>query len=386
MTIATAAPKSAPTPPSTLDDRDAQLRAFGDRLDALKERVSAEIGSEDLIYIRRVRGVSRFAEWTGRALIHLSFEPLGFLLGVGSLWVHKQLEATEIGHTALHGAYDGIEGAERYESKTFHWKVPIDERSWHRGHNGRHHGATNVAGRDADIHFGPVRLTEHTPHHVHHYWQLPFALLVLWPNFTFGMNLHFTGAADYLYGNDREDGFDFIHGRTPATRKDVLRRTFRKFVPYYFKEYVALPLLAGPFFWKTMLGNWMSEVMRDVYSAATIFCGHVGEDTAEFEEGTRPASKGHWYAMQVEASNNFVVPWVLSVFCGGLDLQIEHHLFPKFAPERLRQVAPEVEALCAEYGVEYRRDSWPRTLKKALARIAQLSRPTAAERALPATA
>lgn len=386
MTIATQAPTSAPTPPSILDTDEARLRAFGEELEALKARVTAEIGQEDLHYIQKVRGVSRFAEWTGRALIHFSFEPLSFMLGVTTLWVHKQLEATEIGHTALHGAFDGIEGAERYESKTFHWKIPIDERSWHRGHNGRHHGATNVAGRDPDIHFGPVRLTEQTPHKLHHRWQLPFALFVLWPNFTFGMNLHFTGAADYLYGNDREDGFDFIPGRTKASLEDVLRRTFRKYVPYYTKEYVVLPLLAGPFFWKTMLGNWMGEVMRDVYSAATIFCGHVGEGTAEYEEGTRPMNKGHWYAMQVEASNDFVVPWLVSVFCGGLDLQIEHHLFPKFAPQRLRQVAPEVEALCAEYGVEYRRDSWPRTLKKALTRIAQLSRPSAQEQALPATA
>ena len=34
-------------------------------------------------------------------------------------------------------------------------RVPIDEASWRYGHNVRHHGSTNVAGKDADIHFGP---------------------------------------------------------------------------------------------------------------------------------------------------------------------------------------------------------------------------------------
>src|SRR5204863_173022 len=83
--------------------------------------------------------------------------PVGFFVGVFSLWVHKQLQATEIGHTALHGVYDGLEGAERFSSKTFRWDIPIDEESWRHGHNVRHHGNTNIAGRDADIHFGTVR-------------------------------------------------------------------------------------------------------------------------------------------------------------------------------------------------------------------------------------
>jgi len=127
-------------------------------------------------------------------------------------------------------------------------------------------------------------------------------------------------------------------------------------------------------FWKFLLGNWMAETMRDIYSAATIFCGHVGEHTKSYPEGTKTRNRGEWYAMQVEASNDFEVPWALSVLCGGLDRQIEHHLFPKLAPERLRQIAPEVKALCAEHGVEYRSASWPRTLLAAFRWIHALSK------------
>jgi linoleoyl-CoA desaturase len=63
--------------------------------------------------------------------------------------------------------------------------------------------------------------------------------------------------------------------------------------------------------------------------------------------------------------------------CGGLDLQIEHHLFPKLAPERLRQIAPEVRAACEKYGVTYRSESWGKTLRLALSHIAALSRENA---------
>jgi linoleoyl-CoA desaturase len=118
----------------------------------------------------------------------------------------------------------------------------------------------------------------------------------------------------------------------------------------------------------------MAETLRDLYSAATIFCGHVGDDVAAYDEGTRAHGRGEWYAMQIEASNDFEVSLPISILCGGLDRQIEHHLFSTLPPQRLRQIAPEVREICARYGVEYRTDTWGRTLRKALAWVAQLSR------------
>jgi linoleoyl-CoA desaturase len=114
--------------------------------------------------------------------------------------------------------------------------------------------------------------------------------------------------------------------------------------------------------------------MRDLYSAATIYCGHVGEDTKSFAAGTKAKSRGEWYAMQVEASNDFEVSLPISMLCGGLDRQIEHHLFPTLPPPRLREIAPEVRAICGRHGVSYRSESWPKTLWNALAHVARLSR------------
>ncbi|UJR82666.1 fatty acid desaturase family protein [Sandaracinus amylolyticus] len=364
------------TDPRSLPDAE-RLRRFGDELDAIKARVEAEIGEEDLAYVRRMNRFSRTMEVLGRVLIHVSPEPITWSAGVIALWIHKQLQATEIGHTVLHGAYDRIEGNGKFDSKKWWWLVPIDEESWRYGHNVRHHGATNVAGKDADIHFGPVRLTEQTPHRAEHRFQLLFALAVLFPNFGFLMNLHFTGLNDLHWDNGLPGGekqLDFIPDRSPESRRLAWKRALRKYVPYYAYEYVLFPLLAGPFFWKVLLGNWLSDTMRDVYSAATIFCGHVGERTKSYDPGTKSKSRGEWYAMQIEASNDFEVPWVVSVLCGGLDRQIEHHLFPKLAPQRLRAIAPEVRALCAKYGVEYRTGSWPQVLKDALRWIDTLSR------------
>jgi linoleoyl-CoA desaturase len=186
------------------------------------------------------------------------------------------------------------------------------------------------------------------------------------------MNWHFTGLNDLYSGNGR-GGMDFLDDRSWDTAVQAHKRAFRKYVPYYAMNYVFYPALAGPLWWKVLGGNWAAETLRDVYTAATIYCGHVGEDVARYPEGTRAKGKGHWYAMQVEAAHNFEVPKPVSVLCGALDRQIEHHLFPKLPPERLREVAPEVRRVCEAHGVSYRTGSWPRVLGRVLKRIGKLS-------------
>src|SRR6476619_203184 len=110
-----------------------QLRAFGQEIDAIRTRVEAQVGEEDVAYVKKLERFSRTMEVIGRTLLHFSFEPVGFLGGVTALWIHKQLQATEIGHMALHGCWDGLPGAEKFESETFDWDLPIDEEAWRRG-------------------------------------------------------------------------------------------------------------------------------------------------------------------------------------------------------------------------------------------------------------
>jgi linoleoyl-CoA desaturase len=349
------------------DPEDDRFRLFGEELDELRREVFAQVGAEDVRHIKNVRRFSTAMEIAGRAAIHLSLDPFTFLAGVGALWLHKQVEATEIGHTVLHGTYDRLEGAEAFASKTFAWDIPIDEESWRHGHNGRHHGATNIAGRDPDMRFGSVRLTPQ--HEAQHAAQRFILLGFIFPNFAFVMNSHFTGLNDWLLGHN-----DTLKEASPENVKAAWTKALRKYVPYYLKNYFFYPALAGPFFAKVLLGNVLAEVCRDVYSAATIVCGHTGEDVKSWPAGTQPKTRGESYAMQIEAANDFEVSLPISILCGGLDRQIEHHLFPTLAPPRLRAIAPRVRAICEKHGVAYKTDTWGRTLRKALRHVSELSK------------
>ena len=352
-----------------MDSEAQRLASFAAAIDAIKEDVEARIGEADLEHVRRLRHFSRAMEIVGRACIHLSIEPITFGVGVAALFVHKQIEAIEIGHTALHGAYDRFGEDSGFHSSKFWWRVPIDEQSWQLGHNVKHHGNTNIAGKDPDLHFGWVRLSPEEPFRPIHRIQLPILLGFAIPIFTFQMGAKFSGVHDLAFGSNQ-----FVPDRSFASLRRAVWRAMRKYAPYYAYELVLFPALAGPMFPKVLLGNLLTELMRDCYTAATILCNHVGEQNSYFSEGDRAGSKGAWYWRQVESTTNFEVSRPLAILCGGLEQQIEHHLFPKFPPERIREAAPRVKAACEAHGVRYNTGRWLPTLRKVLAQVRALSR------------
>ncbi len=375
--------ESMSSPSTPFASEEARLESFRRALDAIHAREKAAMGQADLEQMRRLDNFSHSLGWIGRGLIAFTPGPIGFVLGVGALFVHKQLQATEIGHTVLHGCYDRIvcerQGAEHnLRSETWTWLVPIDEASWRHEHNVKHHQYTNIVGRDPDTRFGHVRLNAHVEHKEHHRFQLVGGL-VSWLSFGFWMNTHATGLTDAWLHESGD--YDVIDADDPEQVRGAYGRAWGKFRRYYAKELLLYPLMTGPFFFRALLGNVITELMRDLYSAATIWCGHIGEETAAFPKGTRSGGRARWYEMQVEATNNFEVPLPISMLCGGLDKQIEHHLFPRLPPARLRSIAPEVRAICEAHGVRYRSAGWGRTLVQALREVLRLQRPDAEPRA-----
>jgi linoleoyl-CoA desaturase len=70
-------------------------------------------------------------------------------------------------------------------------------------------------------------------------------------------------------------------------------------------------------------------------------------------------SPGHidnaWAIHQVETTVDFARASSLAAhLLGGLNYQVEHHLFPRMCHVNYRAIAPIVELTCAEFGVRYR--------------------------------
>ncbi|MFN7150851.1 MAG: acyl-CoA desaturase, partial [Microthrixaceae bacterium] len=94
-----------------------QLDAFGDEMDAIRQRVIADLGDVDAAYIRKVVKYQRGFEVAGRAMFYL---PPLWPLAVASLSVSKILDNMEIGHNVMHGQYDWM-GDPGLNSRMFDW-------------------------------------------------------------------------------------------------------------------------------------------------------------------------------------------------------------------------------------------------------------------------
>src|SRR5690606_38514971 len=94
--------------------------AIGRELDALRERVLADLGERDVAYIRKVIDAQRRLELTGRGLLFASWFPPAFFAGTAMLGVAKILDNMEIGHNIMHGQYD-FAGDPTLSSREFDW-------------------------------------------------------------------------------------------------------------------------------------------------------------------------------------------------------------------------------------------------------------------------
>jgi fatty acid desaturase len=64
-------------------------------------------------------------------------------------------------------------------------------------------------------------------------------------------------------------------------------------------------------------------------------------------------AEGGWLVHQLHTTSNIAGSTFLDWWAGGLQLQIEHHLFPQMPRHRLNKIKPAVMALCAKFGLDY---------------------------------
>lgn len=77
-------------------------------------------------------------------------------------------------------------------------------------------------------------------------------------------------------------------------------------------------------------------------------------DTKVTRNNSEQVKDASWGIRQVNESANYCIgnQW-LTILCGGINLQIEHHLFPRLPPYTLFQIAPIIQQTCVEFGVPY---------------------------------
>ena len=109
----------------------------------------------------------------------------------------------------------------------------------------------------------------------------------------------------------------------------------------------------------TQLGGWpqaitfliVSQLVFSLYNASIFAPNHQGmKMMAEGEELD-------FLRTQVLTARNVRGNWLVDYWYGGLNYQIEHHLFPTMPRNRLKDAKPLVEKFCADRGISYHETS-----------------------------
>ncbi|MGW4097603.1 fatty acid desaturase family protein [Mycobacterium sp. NPDC004974] len=315
-----------------------QFETFGAELDAIREKAIADLGERDATYIRDIIKMQRKLEIGGRALLFL---PPAWPVGTVMLGLSKILDNMEIGHNVMHGQYDWM-GDPALRGQNFEWDSACPSNQWRHSHNYMHHTYTNIVDMDRDIGYGVLRMSEDqrwSPY----YLGNPLYAFLLMVFFQYGVALHELETERIRTGEIKL-----------RDKKDMLREMWDKVRKQTVKDYVAFPLLAGPFAPFVFAGNMTANLMRNVWSYTIIFCGHFPEGTHEFTiEETQDETRGQWYFRQLLGSANLTGGKWFHIFSGNLSFQIEHHLFPDIPAHRYAEISGEVKEICQRYGLPY---------------------------------
>ena len=370
-TATTAIPETA-TSTETAVDRTGeikltpeQLDAFGAELDAIRERVIADRGERRRrLHPARDQGRSGASRSAAGRCCWLGWFPPAWLAGTAALSLSKILDNMEIGHNVMHGQFDWTNDP-KLSSKGFEWDTACPGDQWRHSHNYMHHTHTNIVGKDRDIGYGVLRMSEDQE------WRpvLP------------GQPALRDAARDLLPVRGRA-ARRRDRARSPPARprskekRDMLKGIWRKVRRQTLKDYVLFPALSGPGFLFTLAGNATANLVRNLWAFTIIFCGHFPDGTQEFsEEETEDETRGEWYFRQLLGSANLEGGRLFHILSGNLSHQIEHHLFPDLPANRYAEISVEVREICERYGIPYNSGPLRKQFGSVVRKICRLALP-----------
>ncbi|GAB2456110.1 fatty acid desaturase family protein [Streptomyces incanus] len=337
---------------------------FGRELDRIRAEVLEDLGAEDARYIRTLVTVHRSLEAGGRAALAVSLLPPAWLAGTAMLTTAKVLENMELGHNILHGQWDWMRDP-AIHSTTWEWDFPTPAAAWKHTHNDLHHTWTNVVGRDRDLGYVAMRMSEDQPWHPVHLLQPLYGGPLLAPVFEWAIALYDLEPEAVVQGRRSVRAF-------LSDLAGMARKAARQFT----KDYVLFPLLAGPSALPCLLGNLTANTARNIWAHTVIFCGHFPAGAESFaEDEIEGESRGEWYVRQALGSANIDGGPLLHILTGNLSHQIEHHLFPDLPSNRYAEIAPRVRELCEKFGIPYTTGPLLRQYASTWARIWRMALP-----------
>lgn len=266
--------------------------------------------------------------------------PVWALLGAIIVWV-----TVNVGHDAIHGAYSKKKWVKDLLSHTFN----INGASaylWKISHNHAHHNYTNIHDHDEDIAPGDfLRISPSTKLLGMHRYQQYYAFL------SYGLaTISWVFAKDYIqFFQNKINNYD---NRKHPSREYFLL-FFYKIINY--SIYLVIPFLVMPYSaMEIIIGYVIMHFVSGFYLAIIFMLAHAVEEVHFPLPDDEGVIEDDWVIHQMHTTANFATnSWLVGFLTGGLNTQIEHHLFANICSIHYRSIAKIVKETSLEYNVPY---------------------------------
>ncbi len=247
-----------------------------------------------------------------------------------------------VAHDGTHGATASNKRINALASWTFD-AMGVNSTNWRVAHNLLHHTYTNVPGTDTDLEPGAVlRFQPHARLYPWHRLQIVYAWF-----------LYCFTALIWVYKKDVLQALS-PHPRTGArtTASEWTRIVVGKVL--HGLLFLALPLAFGPQHPAVAVGGYLGLMMVGGFTLAIVFqLAHVIEGVRFPEADENGRFERSFFEHEMLTTANFGASKICTFITGGLDHQIEHHLFPTICHIHYPQLSPIVAACARDHGLPY---------------------------------
>ncbi len=247
-------------------------------------------------------------------------------------------------HDGSHGSFSTNKWINRVAASSISM-LGANHFMWNMKHNMIHHSFTNIDGVDDDIEIGILMRMAPTQKRLkmhkfqqYYFWFLYMLLYLFWIFFT-----------------DYKKYFSKKIGNVPLKKMTLVDHfEFWGVKLYHIAFFIVIPIYAvGWLAW--LVGFCVMSVVAGFVLSIVFQLAHTVEQTAfpiaDIESHKLP---DEFAAHQIKTTANFatrnkLVSWLV----GGLNFQIEHHLFPKVSHVHYPAISKIVRKICAEYQLKY---------------------------------
>ncbi len=267
---------------------------------------------------------------------------LYIVMGVGTAGI-----GFSVMHDAIHGAYS----TNRYVNQILGYTLNLmggNATNWKIQHNVLHHTFTNIAGHDEDVSPKPIlrfspdnkRLPMHKYQHIYA-WFLYGMMTISW-----------------ILMKDIVQMIRYTRSGLLIKQKALWQAWIWVISSkiFYFSYALILPILMTPFlWWQVLLAFLLMHYVAGFLLGIVFQPAHVLADNTFVQPNEKGQVAQNFTVHQLMTTSNFApMNRLLSWYVGGLNFQIEHHLFPNICHIHYRHLSPIVQQTAEEFGVPYK--------------------------------